>query len=79
MEERLRVWFRNWALFHLRNLQDAQLRSAMLGAWAAHALFDERRAVLDGLAEALERFREVGPRPVEGLSDHAILARVRLA
>jgi GT2 family glycosyltransferase len=79
MEERLRAWFRNWALFHLRNIQDHGLRSAMLGAFAAFALFDDRAPVLAGLADALACFAEVGRRPVEGLPDDAIVARVRPA
>jgi hypothetical protein len=79
MVERQRAWYRNWALFHLRNLQHPRLRAASLGAWAAHALFDERDAVADGLTEALSRFARVGRRPAEGLSDEEILARVSRA
>jgi len=77
IHERQRAWYRNWALFHLRNLQHPRLRAASLGAWAAHALFDGRAAVEEGLAEALVRFAEAGPRPSDGLSDEEILARVR--
>jgi GT2 family glycosyltransferase len=76
MPERLRMWYRNWALFHLRNLQSPRLRAASLGAWAAHALFDERAPVREGLAEALRRFADAGRRPPEGLSDEDVLARV---
>ncbi len=76
MAERERLWHRNWALFHLRNLRDPQRRAAAFGAWAAYVLFDERGAVRDGLAEALARFVTVGPRPAGGLGDHEILARV---
>jgi GT2 family glycosyltransferase len=77
MEERQRIWYRNWALFHLRNVQKREQRAANLGAWAAYALFDDRSAVRAGLAEALARFASVGRRAVEGLPDDEILARVR--
>jgi GT2 family glycosyltransferase len=76
MAERLGAWHRNSALFHLRNLQDPQLRAGSLGAWAAHALFDDRAAVEEGLLEALKRFARVGRRPLDGRSDGEILARV---
>lgn len=76
MPERLRTWYRNWALFHLRNLQSPQLRAASLGAWAAHALFDGRAEVRDGLQEALRMFARAGRRPIDGLSDEQVLARV---
>jgi GT2 family glycosyltransferase len=76
MAERLRTWHRNAALFHLRNLQDPQLRAGSLGAWAAHALFDGRPAIEEGLVEALERFARVGRRADAGLSDEEIFARV---
>ena len=76
MTERLRAWHRNSALFHLRNLQDPRLRAGSFGAWAAHALFDDRAAVEGGLIEALGRFARVGRRPRGGLSDEEILARV---
>lgn len=77
MDERMRAWHRNWALFHLRNLQDPRLRAASLGAWAACALFENRRPVLDGLSEALDRYRAAGRRPAGGRSDEEILAGVR--
>jgi hypothetical protein len=76
MTERLRTWHRNAALFHLRNLQDVRLRAGSFGAWAAHALFDDRVAVEEGLAEALSRYARVGRRPDGGLSDQEILARI---
>jgi GT2 family glycosyltransferase len=76
MAERERLWHRNWALFHLRNLNEPRLRAAALGAWTAYALFDERSTVHDGLREALALFERVGPRPDDGLSDQEILARV---
>ncbi len=77
MDERLRVWHRNWALFHLRNIQGRRQRAASLGAWVAYALFEDRAPVLDGLAEAIGRFVPAGRRPADGLSDEEILARVR--
>ena len=77
MDERLRVWHRNWALFHLRNVQDRRQRAGNLGAWAAHALFEDRLPVLEGLADAIEGFGSVGQRAAEGLSDEEILTRVR--
>ena len=77
MDERQRAWHRGWALFHLRNIQSPQLRAGSLGAWAACALFDDRRPVLDGLSEALGRYRRAGARPKAGASDEEILARVR--
>ena len=76
MAERQRVFHRSAALFHLRNLQEPALRAGALGAWAAHALFDGRAAIGDGLAEALARFARAGRRRREGLSDEEILARV---
>jgi GT2 family glycosyltransferase len=76
MAERLRTWHRNSALFHLRNLQDPELRAGSLGGWAAYALFDGRTEVTEGLGEALDRFARVGRRPGAGLSDEEILARV---
>jgi GT2 family glycosyltransferase len=79
MAERLATWYRNWALFHLRNLQGPRLRAGSLGAWAAHALFDGRPAVEDGLAQALTRFARAGRRPAARLSDEEILARVSRA
>lgn len=75
MRERRRVWHRNWALFHLRNLRDTRLRAESFGAWAAYALFQEDPDVTAGIAEALERFAGVGPRAEPGLSDAEILAR----
>jgi GT2 family glycosyltransferase len=78
MDERLRAWHRGQALFHLRNLKTSRLRAGSFGAWAACALFEERGPVLEGLADALGRYRAVGRRPAEGLSDEAILARVEL-
>jgi GT2 family glycosyltransferase len=77
MDERQRAWHRNWALFHLRNIQSPRLRAASLGAWAACALFENRRPVLDGLVEALARYRAAGRRPAGGRSDEEILAGVR--
>jgi GT2 family glycosyltransferase len=77
MDERQRAWHRNWALFHLRNIQSPRLRAASLGAWAACALFENRRPVLDGLVEALDRYRAAGRRPAGGRSDEEILAGVR--
>jgi GT2 family glycosyltransferase len=77
MDERLQTWYRNWALFHLRNIQSPRLRAASFGAWAACALFEDRPAVLEGLGEALGRYRAAGRRPPGGLSDEEILARVR--
>ncbi len=77
MDERLKVWHRNWALFHLRNIQDRRQRAANLGAWAAYALFEDRRAVLEGLAEATKGFVPVGRNAPDGLSDEEILTRVR--
>lgn len=76
-DERERIFFRNRVLFHLRNLQDPRLRAASLGAWTAFALFDDRVARRQGLAEALERFAALGPRPAHGLSDAQILTQVR--
>jgi GT2 family glycosyltransferase len=76
MAERQRAFHRGGALFHLRNLQRPALRAAALGAWAAQALFDDRPAVREGLAEALARFAREGRRRPEGLSDEEILARV---
>lgn len=77
MDERLRAYYRGWALFHLRNLEDPALRAASLGAWTACALLEDRRCVLDGIAEALLRFQAAGRRPGAGLGDDEILARVR--
>jgi GT2 family glycosyltransferase len=77
MRERRKAWHRNWALFHLRNLQDVRLRAESFGAWAAYALFDEDPDVAAGIAEALERFARVGRRPADGLSDAEIVARSR--
>jgi GT2 family glycosyltransferase len=76
MSERQEAWFRNWTLFHLRNVHDAERRAAAFGAMAALALFDDRAPVRAGIAAALARFTEVGARASEGLSDDAILARV---
>jgi GT2 family glycosyltransferase len=73
--ERQRAWYRNWMLFHLRNLQDPDLRAASLGAWAAYALFDGRPAVKEGLAQALRLYAEVGRRDGAGLADAQIVAR----
>lgn len=74
-QEREEVFFRNRVLFHLRNVQDAPLRAASLGAWAAFALFDDRVARRRGLAGALERFAALGRRPAHGFSDAQILAQ----
>jgi GT2 family glycosyltransferase len=76
MSERQQAWFRNWALFHLRNVHDLERRAAVLGALAAYALFDDRVSVRAGLGAAIECFAEVGQRRSEGLSDDEILARV---
>jgi GT2 family glycosyltransferase len=76
MADRLRAWYRGAALFHLRNLQDPERRARCLGGWAAHALFDGRPEVEEGLAEALARFARAGRRSAGGLSDGEILARV---
>ncbi len=76
MRERLSVWFRNQALFHLRNVQDPRRRAEVFGALAAIALFDQRDGVQAGLAAALTGFEEVGARPMAGLADDAILAQV---
>lgn len=75
-EERERIFFRHRVLFHLRNLQDPLLRARNLGAWAAFALFDDRRERRQGLVEALERFQRFGRHPGEGMADAEILARV---
>lgn len=77
MDERLKVWHRNWALFHLRNIHDRRRRAASLGAWAACSLFEDRPAVLSGLAEAIKGFVPVAGEAGDGLSDEDILARVR--
>jgi GT2 family glycosyltransferase len=77
MDERLKTWHRNWALFHLRNIQGRRLRAASLGAWVASSLFEERRAVLGGLAEAIFGFVPSSGSATDGLSDEEILARVR--
>jgi GT2 family glycosyltransferase len=77
MDERLRAWYRGWALFHLRNVQSPPLRAASFGAWAACALFEDRRPVLEGLSEALGRYGTAGRRPAGGLSDEEILAKGR--
>ena len=77
MDERLRVWHRNWALFHLRNIQSPRLRAASLGAWVASSLFEDRRVVLQGLAEAAIGFVPLAGTAANGLSDEEILTRVR--
>jgi GT2 family glycosyltransferase len=76
MDERQQAWFRNWTLFHLRNLQDSKLRAASFGALAALALFDDRDAVRQGLSEALARYAHVGRSTAVGRSDAEILAGV---
>ncbi len=76
MDERLEVWHRNWALFHLRNIRDRRLRAASLGAWVAYSLFEDRPTVLGGLAQAIEGFVPVAS-AADGLSDEEILTRVR--
>jgi GT2 family glycosyltransferase len=76
MDERLRVWHRNWALFHLRNIQDRRLRAASLGAWVAYSLFEDRRAVVEGVADAIQGFVSVAGNAAAGLSDEEILTRV---
>ena len=77
MDERLKVWHRNWAQFHLRNVQDRRLRAASLGAWVAYSLFEERRAVVEGLAEAALGFVPLVGSATDDLSDKEILTRVR--
>ncbi len=76
MDERLKVWHRNWALFHLRNVRDRRERAACLGAWAAYALFEDRPAVLGGLAQAIEGFVPLAGRSADGRSDEEILRLV---
>jgi GT2 family glycosyltransferase len=73
--ERQRVWYRNWALFHLRNVQDADLRAASLGAWAAYALFDGRPAVREGLGQALRLYAAAGRRERTGFTDAEVVDR----
>lgn len=75
-EERVRMFFRNSVLFHLRNLQDPRLRAANFGAWVAHALFERRADRLQGLAEAAVLFAACGPRTEVGLGDEEILRAV---
>ena len=75
-EDRVRMFFRNSVLFHLRNLQDRRRRAANYGAWLAHALFEGREDRRQGLAEAIAAMSRAGPRTDGGLSDDAILARV---
>jgi GT2 family glycosyltransferase len=77
IEERQRAWHGNWALFHMRNVQDPRWRASSLGALAAYALFDERLPVLEGMAEAVDRFLRAGPRRDRGLTDAQILARAQ--
>lgn len=77
MPERQRAWYRNRALFQLRNLRDPGLRAESLAAWAAHCLLDGRRPVEEGIADALARFAALGRQDAAGLSDHEILDRVR--
>jgi GT2 family glycosyltransferase len=76
MDERQEVWHCNWALFHLRNLQQQARRAAAFGALSAQILFQEQPALERGLARALARFEPMGPRHDGGLSDEAILTRV---
>lgn len=75
--ERERVFFRNRALFHLRNLQDPGLRVESLGALAAFAVFEGRAERIAGLREALVLFGRAGARPAQGLSDAEILKASR--
>lgn len=75
MDERLKVWHRNWARFHLRNIQSPRQRAASLGAWVACALFEDRPAVIEGLTEALKG-QDFVPAGRGGLSDKEILTRV---
>lgn len=75
--ERERVFFRNRALFHLRNLQDPGLRVESLGALAAFAVFEGRAERIEGLREALVLFGRAGARPAQGLSDAEILKTSR--
>ncbi|MBX7184219.1 MAG: glycosyltransferase family 2 protein [Vicinamibacteria bacterium] len=76
MDERLRVWHRNWALFHLRNVRDRRERAACLGAWVAYALFEDRPAVLGGLVQAIEGFVPLAGTPAAARSDGEILRLV---
>ena len=76
MDERLQVWHRNWATFHLRNIQSAPKRAAAMGAWVACALFEDRSAVLGGLEEAIKGWSP-GSRSQGGLSDDEIVSRVK--
>jgi GT2 family glycosyltransferase len=75
--ERERVFFRNRALFHLRNLQDPGRRLESLGALAAFAVFEGRAERIEGLREALHLFGRAGARPPHGLSDAEILTASR--
>lgn len=77
MDERLRVWHRNWARFHLRNIQSRRLRAASFGAWVASTVFEDRRAVLEGLADSIAGFLPRTQITPDGLSDEEILRRVR--
>lgn len=77
LAERERTYLRNRVLFHLRNLQDPGARAENFGAWAAFALFEARPERQEGLAEALAAYRRVGRRFLAGLSDAAILEKVR--
>ena len=77
MSERERVWQRNWALFHLRNLEDPRLRAASFGALAAYALFDDRAARTRGLADAMRQFPRIGRRREKGLADTTVLTRLQ--
>lgn len=75
-EERVRMFFRNSVLFHLRNLQEPRLRAENFGAWVAHALFEARADRLQGLAEAVALFATCGVRTEAGLRDAEILRAV---
>ena len=75
MDERVRLWHRNWFLLHLRNVLDPELRGASLGAMAAYALLDGREPVRAGLREALDAFAECGTRVRDGVSERDVLLR----
>lgn len=75
LEAREQAFARNRVLFHLRNLRDAALRAENMGAWVAHALFDDHQAQQRGLSEAIDVFARAGRRSDTGLADDEILAR----
>jgi GT2 family glycosyltransferase len=77
LPERERMSFRNRVLFHLRNVQDPELRAKSLGAFAAYALLDGLPERTAGLDEALAIYARAGRRKQKGLADDEILARSR--